>query len=248
VRNSPFHHNRFAYGWKHVVKFGGNPAVNATENVWQAGGNYTWPTSAQPVVVTSDSAEDDAGGDGALTLKISGLDANCYEIDETLTLSGADNATTTKSFFRVFRAFCDTVGTYGTANNGTLTAVHQTSIDTLFEIPAGVGQTKLALYTVPAGFTAFIMNIHLSVSSSRDGCTFELYRRENADDTTTPNSWRLVSTFTDVLGNVEYTYGVGNAFAEQTDIEFRATRVSASSEPSVEVEFEMFLVPNDAGL
>lgn len=154
-----------------VNKFGRNTDIDTTtdpEDVWDAGGLYPDETAASVHGVTSASANDAAAGTGARTIRIEGLDANYNRIQEDVTLNGVTNVNTTNSYLRVFRAYVLTAGTVGT-NDGAITIQHNTSTNTAAVISAGKGQTEMAIYTIPAGYTGFIVAIE--ASGNRPGAT-----------------------------------------------------------------------------
>ena len=101
----------------HVIKFGTNNDVDGSlETIWDAGGLYTYLTTATTVTVTSTDSDDSASGSGARTITVEGLDANYDLVSETLTVGGSAGTT---EFLRVFRAFVATSGSTG-SNEGTI--------------------------------------------------------------------------------------------------------------------------------
>ena len=103
-----------------VRRFGHNADVGTSlEVVSDAGGTQAYLASAEILQVVSSDADDDAGDTGAITVQISGLDANYVLQSETVTLNGTANVATTKSFLRVWQAQVLTAGTTGT-NEGTI--------------------------------------------------------------------------------------------------------------------------------
>lgn len=141
-------------GWRAFRKFGMNPAVNGSgtaEDVWPVGTPKVLPTSAAVAVCSSSSAEDDPddgvdAGTGAHTIVLEGLDANYLEITEEVTLNGTANSNSTKSFFRINRAYSKIVGTNG-VNVGNITIT--VGGNTQAYIEAGEGQTHQLGFTVP---------------------------------------------------------------------------------------------------
>jgi hypothetical protein len=89
---------------KTVFKFGFNPDVDSSqETIWDVGGIYAYPGSAVAMTVTS--AAGTPATDNGVKVFIQGLDGDCNEVSEEVTLAGAGTATTTQTFFRVFRAY-----------------------------------------------------------------------------------------------------------------------------------------------
>jgi hypothetical protein len=115
------------------------------EGQTQSGGLYAYPSSAAPLVLVSTSTSDTS----ALSVQINGLDANYAPITETIALNGTTNVTTTQSFLRI-----NSMVTTNGANVGVITA--KISSTTYAQINAGIGQTQMSIYTVPAGYTFYM--------------------------------------------------------------------------------------------
>lgn len=149
-------------------KFGHNPDVGAVEeDVWDGGGVYTgWITAAETVDIVSDDANDDAGGTGALTVQIYGLDASFAEQNETLTMDGVTPVTSSGTYIRIFRAVVRTAGSQG-ENDGTITVDGTTSGAVLAKILPLMNQTLMALWTVPASKTAYLTHFYAATSSNK---------------------------------------------------------------------------------
>lgn len=173
-------------------KFGNNLDVDiGTEDVWTNGGTRTLPPTAAVVSCVSTSAEDGAGtSTGILTMTIEGLNDSHEEISETITVNGTDAVVTTALFYRVNRMYGVTAGSTHAAV-GTITATVganvQATIDPLH------GQTRQALYTVPAGHTFYITSV--VAGSGRVGAgdvTFDVFT--TVGEFTSTAVWRAIGT------------------------------------------------------
>jgi hypothetical protein len=141
-----------------VVGF--NPDVDtAWEPIW-ADGTLTFPTVAVVMSVSSNNTADTSNGSGARTVLVSGLDANYNQISETVVLSGTTPVNTTSSYLAINTFAVTSVGANSTASgdiyigSGTVTAgVPAVKYDF---IPQGWDFRQTAVYTVPAGYTAYI--------------------------------------------------------------------------------------------
>ena len=80
-------------------------------------------------------------------------------------MDGTTTVTTTQQFLRVFRMSVETAGSFGN-NEGTITATYTGGADVAATISPGNGQTLMALYTIPAGYTGYLLSI--DVSSGKD--------------------------------------------------------------------------------
>lgn len=148
-------------GYKIINKFGRMSTINTTDvpsDIWEHGGLYSGqPTTgtAEAITVTSSDILD-----VGLSIEIHGLDINYGEITETVTLTnvgGIATAVTTATFWRSYRAYITTVPVGNTSNVGTLTATMTTTTANIFwTIPIGVGQSTVAAFTIPAGYTGRI--------------------------------------------------------------------------------------------
>ena len=152
-------------------KFGRNATVGATaEPVWTVSTTpYSYLSSAEVLKVVSDDTDDDGSpaGNGAQTVVVMGLDGNYEEVSATVTMDGTTSvATTGTSFLRVFRAYVATAGSTG-ANEGTISIKNNAESVTLAEIDVGMNQTEMAMWTVPADNTFYLIKVWASESGSQ---------------------------------------------------------------------------------
>lgn len=154
-------------GMTALNKFGRNTDIDTgTEDVWDGGGTWVWPTAARVHNIASSSANDASpAGTGARTLLISGLDTNFAEISETITMNGTSNVATSNSYIIIFRMKVVTAGS-GRVNAGTITATAQTDSTVTAQIGAGNGQTLMAIWQVPAGKSLYMTKYYVSVDGT----------------------------------------------------------------------------------
>ena len=230
-------------GTSGVVKFGRNAAVGATEeDIWAAGGIYTgFLTAASAVRIRAGgNAADDAAGAGARSIEVEGLDQNWNVVTETISTAGASASTaTTTTFIRVYRVCVIDVGTYTGANTGTI-SVETTGGVLMATIEAGLGQTQMAIYTVPAGKTAYIVSLSIFVDTNKTAQVY-LWQRQNADDVSAPfTGKRIWRPFDGVSGAVDGPVAFPYVFPAKTDI--WASGVGPSGGAGVAVEMHIALV------
>ena len=228
-------------GYSNVSKFGINSTVGSGgfESIWEGSNAYPWPTAAATLSVVSASANDASGGTGARTVEIQGLDSSWNLLTETITMNGLTPVVTTGSFLRVFRARVVTAGSSET-NEGTITMNHTTSGDLLAQISfntIGQGQTLMALYTIPAGKTGFIININFSSAKDSEH-TFRLMTRDN---TVTDAAWNAKEYASARGGFNNWRKFAINKVTEKTDIDFQAIANNASA---CNGGFELILIDN----
>ncbi len=162
-------------GWTVDTKFGYNINIDTAtdpQDIWLNGGLYTGQplhsVAAETVhVVSTDNTDDTAGGDGALTVVLTGLNEDWVLTTETITLNGTTNVTSTTTFHRLARMFIATAGVNGT-NTGNITATGSTTGNIYVSIPntSEYNQSQLAAVTVPAGKVCLIDTIVAAIGRS----------------------------------------------------------------------------------
>jgi len=233
-------------GYKSIHKFGRNPNVgNIPETIWMYGGLYSYLDvgSDSTVYAYSASSDDGPGNDGAHTITVQGLDNDFNEIEETITVNGAAS---TASFLRVYRAFVATAGVL-TANDGNILISTAASgggtvladIGTIGTgSTTGLGQTQLALYTIPAGKTGYLTTWNIGVAPMNNAVTVTLLARELDGDA----PFRTKDIVDIVGGYTTQNYSIPLRFPEKTDIEVRGTGDTSSV---ISSSFDIILVDND---
>lgn len=210
-------------GWEHIHKFGSNPAIGtAAESVWSGGGLYPWPSGAATLIVQSD----DTGDVG--TVNIKGLDADYNELEETVTLPGGspNNVLTTGLFLRVFR-----VTFTGAANNAGTIVINHTATN-IAQIDPGKNQTLMAVYTIPAGNHAWLLNYAVSVGKN-DDAVVELYTRQPGQP------FRIQSELGVFQNSLIKEFPVPLKLAPKTDIDLRATTTNSGAGHTVIATFDV---------
>jgi hypothetical protein len=218
---------------KYVFKFGFNPDVNgAEETIWDVGGLYTYPSSALAMTVTT--AAGTPANDNGVKITVSGLDENYNEVSEEVTLAGAGTATTTQTFLRVFRAFVS--GSQAPTANVNIT----NGGTTYARVTLNDNQTLMAVWTVPAGYTAYILkgNVGTGTSNVNQFIIARLISRELG------KVFRTQAKVTIQNGEIAVDFEVPLSFSEKTDIEARA--FSSGANNKVFADFEMIYIKNSS--
>ena len=133
-----------------------NPDVSqdVETSIWVEGGIYphgTW-TTAQRLYVASSSALDTGQ-----TIFIEGLDSSYNYTTATITTAGLTAVSTTQTFIRIHTATIISASN-NSANAGEIRfRIGSASGTVVAHIRAGFGITKLSQYTVPAGYTAYVV-------------------------------------------------------------------------------------------
>ena len=213
---------------KRLLKFGYNPLVNEIEEtVWENGGLYVYPSSAITLSVSSSVGATDSG----VVLTTSGLDANYNEISETLVLSASGTATTTLQYLRINRIFV--------AGSKALTGIVSfTNGGTTYASVNSDNQTLMSLWTVPAGYTAYVLQTDVTVLTETNNKfgTIRLVTRLPG------GVFRTQDMFSAQNSDVTRTYSIPLPLAEKTDIEFRAVGSSSNSNLHVSATFEIVYI------
>lgn len=200
-------------GWKTIDKFGRNPDVDTSfEDIWYTGGTRTLLTSASLMTVTS-TLQDTSGGTGARTIFIQGLNGTYHETEETVTLNSTTPPETVNSYLRINRIIVLESGTTET-NENDIVITASTGGSTQGSIEAGKGQTQMALYTIPVGYTGYFERGWVSTNSNQQVHGELLIKPEGG-------SWNVKRTITISSGFYEPNIVGGGAIPEKTDIKAR---------------------------
>jgi len=231
-------------GHKALFKFGINGDVGTSvETVWAQGGTYVYPASATVMKISSSSADDAADDTGARTISIAGLDANYNEISETVILNGQTEVNTVNSYLRISRMFVVTAGSGATAagtiyaGTGTVTSGVPAVIYGMIALNAN--QTQMAFWTVPAGYTLYLMGVYYSSGNSTANAwtNFQMIQRPLGGVFRQQSSTRMPGS-----GDFVLDLHTPIAFPEKTDIEIRA--VASAGASNVSAEFEGIYIKN----
>lgn len=214
-----------------INKFGKNPDVDAAEDIWAGGGDYTGqPVSdVETMEIFSSDVNDTLEGTGAQTAKIINLlDGSGNEMpDVTVDLDGTTPVSLgAQEYGRATRIQVTTAGS-GMENAGILTLRHTTTTANIFaKLPIGLNQTEVAAYTVPLGKTLFItrFGFELTRTAAAAGSASVSFRaRETGETYQTKLSPELSTSSPFVLE------GVYMVFPALTDLKARCDAVSTAS-------------------
>lgn len=151
-----------------INKFGENPvlAISVSEDIISQGGLYPFALVAEKVNLSSDATTDTAAGTGAQSIVICGLDENFNRIKETIITNGITLVSSQKSYIRIFRVFVDDVGTTG-VNDGIISVIGVDIPGNIYaRILAECGQTLMAIYTIPTGFTGYVVGYSFGITKT----------------------------------------------------------------------------------
>lgn len=230
---------------KTQFKFGFNADIdNTLETVWSRGGLYSYLSAASVIKVSSSSTSDTSSGTGARTVTISGLDANYDEISETVTLNGQTAVNTTNSFLRVFRLLVNTAGSGGQnagvvyAGTGSVSSGVPANVYGAIEI--GDNQSLMGFWTVPRGYTAYLMQVDVTVNTevANKYGTVSICARPEGGVFNVKDKFVMSQ---DVY-HQEFTFPL--KFEEKTDFEVRAIASSSNADLAVSVGLDIVYIEN----
>jgi hypothetical protein len=231
-------------GHNTLYKFGVNTDVGTnSETVWSQGGLYVYLASATVMKISSSSADDSSAGTGARTIAIFGLDANYNEISESVLLNGQTAVNTGNSYLRILRMFVTTAGSSETAagtiyaGTGSVTSGVPAAIYGL--ITLGANQSLMAFWTVPAGYTFYLLGLFLTSGNTGANTytTFQFFQRQVGGVFRLQSSARISAS-----GNSQVPLNPPLSFVEKTDLQIRA--FSSSGASNVSAEFEGIYIKN----
>ena len=231
---------------QNVFAYGTTPATAALfRTVWEnmATTEYVFPSSAITMNLASDTAGDTA------TITIVGLDANYAAITETLTLNGTTNVPTTNSYLRINSMFVATgsatnpAGVITLKNTGGTVTYAQINTAVYNGTTSSIGQTQMAVYTVPAGYTFYGYRYGAYSSFNGNSVNYTTYR---AVTNSSAGVQKLI-----VQTPFNTTYEVQRHFpfpyAEKTDLRFQIAS-SAATAAVVSINIGGVLIKNDGSL
>lgn len=212
-------------------KFGAVPAMsqNTTGTVWDKNDTlYPWSAFDTAGILVAAQAN---ASDNGKTVTVIGLDANYDEVSEEFTLSSSGTVNGTQVFKRVYRAYMSdgpNVANVSFSRGGT----------EVLRITAGKSQTLMAIYTVPAGYTAYLIKGTMSCQAGADA-TGDMFVRYFGQ-----TSFRVGHSFevSGTGGQYLYEFAVPIAIPAKSDIDVRAT--VRSNNARITAAFDMILVRN----
>jgi len=198
-----------------VEIFGYSTAIGSSAQgpMWEgqtlSGGLYTYPSSAAQLVLVSSSASDNT----TRSVVIEGLDSNYLPITETIALNGTTNVTTIKSFFRINAMYM-----LSSTNTGDITASISSTV--YAKINAGVGQTQMSIYTVPAGASFYLAYVQYDASIGFTSSNYMIAQEYNKIISGTYNGQITVTHQSTFVQKQETPFTAPILHPEKTDLQF----------------------------
>lgn len=212
-----------------------SPSMSSgSHTIWSQDSLYPWAswTTAQKLYIVSSSASDTGQ-----TLRLEGLDASYNKITEDVTTNGTTAVQTTQNFLRLNRGYLIA----GNTNVGTITERLVSGSGTIVGgMAVGYGRNKQGVFTVPNGYTAYIL--YGDVTSFKNGQgqidgQIDMYVR-------TSQSAPFLNAFAAGAGNGQYRneFNVPLPIPQRSDIDVRFS--PSANGVVVSCNWEMILIPN----
>jgi hypothetical protein len=220
-------------GASSIHKFGATPlqSNNTTATVWDKPDTlYPWTAFNTAGVLVAAQAN---ASDNGKQVTILGLDENWNEITEVFTLSSSGSVSGIKTFKRVYRGYVSSGG----QNVGDI--LFSRGGTDILKITAGLGQTLMAIYSVPAGYTAYLYQGTASTQVGADGTGF-MYVRYSGE-----TAFRVGHTFEvdGAGGQYFYKFAFPQKLPEKSDIDVRIT--SRSNNGRFTAAFDILIIKDE---
>lgn len=222
-------------GHTFINKFGQNDDLNAStyEDVWENGGVYNYPAdNTAPItkLIAHNSGDTEP-------IEVQGLDIDGNIVVQTKTLTGLTAVTLDTPLWRVFRL--RNVGTSDLLDF--VCAINDGDTIDYACINNGNNQTLMALYTIPAGKTGYLIQgtNNLSNVSRGVGASGKLWMRQFG------SVFQLKKTFgvhSDGSGFIRIPIPIPARMLEKTDIKVSA--IGSAAGVSINTTFDILLVDN----
>ena len=223
-----------------VNKFGRNSAVAIAteEEIWDGSAAYVYPATA---LMTSMSQTTDQVAARGLVIEVQGLDSTWALVVQTKALNAADTTTAVDldtPLIRVFR-----MRVLGNVVTTSTIRVHNAAENQDYAIiDTGRNQTQMAIYTVPAGKTAYMTSYYASVNPGTNldptSNPIRLYARDNANG----YAKQIKHSIGLISGQFQHYFEPHYKFTEKTDIFITATPVGKAAD--VSAGFDIILINN----
>jgi len=208
--------------------------------VWTLGGEYLLPAAASTLSIVGTSPSDAFAGTGARTVLIEGLNAAYAAVSETVSLNATTPVVSSNSYIAVNRASVSTAGSAGTTA-GVISIQLSSSSYTLATFTGTTNRSENAVYTVPAGSTAYVSAVHAGGFGATDGaiCIVGLCVRPFGGVFRSVSALALVGG---VQNNLQKNFPAPLVVAEKSVILLKVNSVTGNW--TLTGGFDLFLVTN----
>jgi len=225
-------------GHSFIHKFGAVPVMSTGTfgSIWDKSDTlYPWSAFDTPGIITIQTTLANGSlrtDDDGLSITIQGLDENFLPASDILTIASGV-ATGTQTFGRVFRAY---VSSNGDTNSNEI-RMSRGAVE-VARISIGKAQTLMSVYTIPAGYTGYLMDLSSTTQYNGDA-TVEIYSKVYGEP-----AFRIKDSFevSGVGGPYNISYNFPEKYIEKSDIDLRA--ITRTNNARVSASFSFLLVAN----
>lgn len=237
-------------GHSAINKFGRNDEIDTgtdPEDIWTYGGLYTYNNTPSIQYISSSDALD-----VGMEITVIGLDADYKQQSVTVLLNGQNQTQigTGETFVRVFRAynsgpieFAGNILLYDDTVTSVLLGVPSPTTSVKAEIRATDQQTYMALYTVPAGKTAYFMQHSSDITKSNSSANNALLDIRIREFGGVFRSRQLDGLTTDGSSAFNFVFTMPEMIPEKSDIRMQVREVT-TNDMGVSSTFILMLVDN----
>jgi hypothetical protein len=230
-----------------VHKFG-HGAVGTTLVPISISLEYRTPTTPVALEFISDDVNDTAAGTGAREITITGIDSNYDEVTQVIATNGTTAVAIPTSLLRLYNWFVSASGAYADSSTGShvgILTIRVASAGATWSIiedtPFPAGRAEIAVYTVPDGFRAYILQQDIDVDSTKS-VDVVIFKRAGIDVVAAP--FTVMKTISHLVGltrhnTVEFSAPL-NGFPARTDMGYMGMVASGTAE--VSVHFAILLI------
>lgn len=211
-----------------VFKAGYNPSIanNTEESLWGNSSLYPWASwGAGGTLSCASASASDTG-----VLVITGLRSSDWvQVTETVTMTGVTPVVTSNSFIRINELRYSGNG----ANVGAISVSRGAAVVGFIEVDSGLGQ--MGQYTVPTGYTAYILTGSANIGKGNDGTGRFKYRLYNG-------SFQTALTFLLFQSTFNFEFMAPLSLPEKSDLD--VTMVASVSGTACSCAYSIIIIAN----
>ncbi len=224
-----------------INKFGASDvAADTPTDIWDGVATYAFPTTA--LITHVSQTTDQVALRGGL-VNVQGLDANWEAVTQIVTLDAADTTTPVALATPLIRCFRALI--MGSVACDSTVRVHNAGETVDYAvITVGHNQTLMAVYTVPAGKTAFMAGYYVSVTNltNRTPTNTEILLEASNNVHGALFTTKHANSIPKEAPGVDHRFNPYYKFTEKTDILISA--LCADWPGHVHARFDLILVDN----
>lgn len=230
-------------GFFSISKFGRNSdiAADSTEDIWDGSTPYSFPTTA---LMTSMSQTANQAALTGGTVEVQGLDENWKRIVQEVDLDGANTTTVITlptPLIRVFRMkILENVVTTSPVRVHNVGETQDYAV-----IDTGNNQTLMAIYTVPANCTSYLLSYYgnMNPATNKDPSTMNirLFARDNHNNYEAQVK-HILGLDANASSHFSHKFEPPLRFTQKTDIFIDGTTVGKAAD--ISAGFDLLLIEN----